>query len=77
MNNSRRKRLAEIQERIQDIMSDLNSIRDEEYDAYTNLPESIQMSERGDAMSDTIDTLDEAISLLEDVDSYIDDVTSA
>ena len=73
MNNSRRKRLAEIQERLQDIMSALDEIRNEEQEAYDNLPESIQYSERGDAMTDAIDNIDEAVSTLEDVDTYIDD----
>ena len=73
MNNSRRKRLAEIQERLQDIMSALDEIRNEEQEAYDNLPESIQYSERGDVMTDAIDNIDEAVSTLEDVDTYIDD----
>lgn len=77
MNNTRRKHLSEIQERIQDIMRDLDEIRNEEDDAYTNLPESIQYSERGDTMAEAIDNLDEAISILEDVDSYIEDAKGA
>ena len=73
MNKIRRKRLTELQARIQDIMSDLDEIRNEEQDAYESLPESIQYSERGDAMAEAVDNLDEAASLLEDVDSYLED----
>ena len=73
MNKIRRKHLSEIQDRLSDIISDLNEIRDEEETAYENLPDSIQFSERGDAMSEAFDNIDEAISMLEDASSYIDD----
>ena len=73
MNKSRRSRLSILQEQIQDIMSAMDEIRNEEQEAYDNLPESIQYSERGDAMTDAIDSMDEAASLLEDIDSYLDD----
>ena len=73
MNKIRRKHLSEIQDRLSDIISDPNEIRDEEENAYDNLPESIQASERGDAMSEAFDNIDEAITMLEDASSYIDD----
>ena len=73
MNNTRRKRLTDIQDRFRDLMSDLESIRDEEDEAYTNMPESLQLSDKGDDMAEAIDNMDEAISLIEDIISYIDD----
>lgn len=73
MNKSRRSRLSELQARLADIMADLDEIRNEEQAAYDNLPESIQYSERGDTMSETLDNMSEAASLLEDVDSYLED----
>ena len=73
MNKSRRSRLSELQTRLADIMADLDEIRNEEQDAYDNLPESIQYSERGDTMSDALDNMSEAASLLEDIDSYLED----
>lgn len=73
MNKDRRARISALQEQLQDIMSALDEIRNEEQEAYENLPESIQYGERGDAMADAIDNMDEAASLLEDIDSYLDD----
>ena len=73
MNNTRRKHLSDLQDKLRDIMSDLELLRDEEDEAYNNLPESIQLSEKGDSMAEAIDNMDEASSLIEDVISYIDD----
>ena len=73
MNKDRRARISKLQDQLQDIMSALDEIRNEEQEAYDNMPESIQYGERGDAMTDAIDNMDEAASLLEDIDSYLDD----
>lgn len=73
MNKSRRSRLSDLQTRIEEIMTDLGEIRNEEQAAYESMPESIQYSERGDTMADAIDNMDEAVSLLEDIDSYLEE----
>jgi predicted RNase H-like HicB family nuclease len=73
MNKIRRSRIAEIQEKLSDLVYDLDVIREEEEQAYQNLPESIQMSERGDAMSEAFDNIEEAMNLLEEASSYLDD----
>lgn len=43
----------------------LSEIRDEEQEAYDNLPESLQESERGENMQDCIDSLESFMSDLE------------
>ena len=70
MNNQRRK---EIQNAIKAIENIVNQILDEEEDAFDNMPESLQDSERGvasqdaqDNLSSAIDALEEAIICLED-----------
>lgn len=73
MNKARRSRIAEIQDKLSNIISDLEEIHDEEENAYYNLPDSIQMSDKGDAMSEAFDNIEEAISMLEDASSYLDD----
>ncbi len=60
MNEDRRKR-------IEKIIEQLDSLREEEQDAYDNLPESIQDSERGESMTDNVDNLEEAKSTLESI----------
>ena len=70
MNNKRRK---EIQKAIIDIEDIVQKILDEEEEAFENMPENLQESERGeisqnaqDCLSDAIDALEEAIGALED-----------
>ena len=61
---------------IQEACDTLNEVRDEEDEAYDNLPESLQEGDRGDAMQEAIDTLDDAIAYLDDVIGYLDDLDS-
>lgn len=66
MNNTRRKTIRNIRLSLEDIMVTLESTRDDEQDAFDNLPESLQESERGERMQECIDYLDEAIGSLEE-----------
>ena len=61
MNKNRRNAISDIYDKLIDIQSDLECIRDEEQEAFDNLPESIQCSERGERMEEYISSLDEAL----------------
>ena len=61
MNKNRRNAISDIYDKLTDIQSDLECIRDEEQEAFDNLPESIQCSERGERMEEYISSLDEAL----------------
>jgi len=83
MNKERRKKLSEIigeleagelsHEEINDIISELEYLHDEEETAFDNLGESLQQTERGQAMETAIDNLDDALSSLEDALDYATD----
>lgn len=73
MNKSRRSRIDTIIEQIDNLLSDLNEIRDEEESAYENLPESLQDTDRGQSMCDAIDSIEEALDCLEEASSVLDD----
>jgi len=87
MNNQRRKRLRQIavdienefQALAQKFAEQIEEIRDEEEEAFENLPESLQMGERGDAMQQAIDFLGDAESELESFDpvDVLDAINSA
>ena len=51
----------------------LQEIWDEENSAYENLPESIQDSEKGEAMEEDLDAIDDFITALDD-DPYYDEL---
>ena len=70
MNNKRRKEIANAIRQIENVVS---SILADEKEAFDNMPESLQESERGymsqdaqDNLSNAIDALEEAIVCLED-----------
>lgn len=69
MNKDRRDRLTEIISIIQEQMAELESIKEEEDEAFNNLPEGIQCSEKGEAMEENVTEMDDIYS---DLESTID-----
>lgn len=65
MNKIRRKALADIIELIKEVRERLEAIRDEEQEAFDNMPEGLQASERGELMEDYISTMDEMLDALD------------
>lgn len=74
MNQDRRNRLEKIQGLIDDAMAQLEQIREEEQEAFDNMPESFQDGERGETMQEHISNMEDAESSLDDVKSTIDEV---
>ena len=65
MNRIRRKELAEIISLIEEARERLEAVRDDEQEAFDNLPESIQYSERGETMEEYISTMEELLDYLD------------
>jgi phytoene/squalene synthetase len=72
MNNDRRKRLRAVEAQVQhaldllaDAQADLESIRDEEQDAFESMPDSLQEGERGEAAQEAINQMESVIDVLE------------
>lgn len=76
MNKARRKRLEKVLNTLQDAMSELEYIKDEEQEAYDNLPESLQESEKGETMQEYVDDIDSVISDLDSVISDLEDIVN-
>ena len=74
MNRQRRKWLQDTIEAIENAKIELESIREEEEESFYAMPDSLQYSERGDAMQENIDDIDSEISNLEDVISNLNDI---
>lgn len=58
MNKARRKRIEKIAQELEDLRSDLELVTEEEQEAYDNMPESFQMSERGEHAESVIENLE-------------------
>lgn len=74
MNRERRKKLGEIIDQLEYLREDLDAVASEEREAYDNLPESLQESDRGCAMEEAADELDDICSELEDLKDRIQNV---
>ena len=74
MNNTRRKQLRKWLEDIENIKSELESICSDEEEAFDNLPENLQVSDRGMAFEEVIDQMNEAVSSIEDAISIIEEI---
>lgn len=72
-------RMSTIEACIDDIRSayeDLEMVKDEEQEAFDNMPEGLQESERGDLMQEAIDALDDVLCTIDDALMTLDEVTS-
>ena len=67
MNKQRRKWLSAVYDKITECQTELENIRDEEQEAFDNMPESLQYSERGNEMEEVISELDDEVCNLEDI----------
>lgn len=72
MNKNRRKQLEQIVDALTDSREALDEVHTEEQDAYDNMPEGLQESERGQAILETAGDLENAVN---DLDSIIDTLT--
>jgi len=57
MNKARRNRLEKL-------IGELVEVREDEQEAFDNLPESLQSGERGEAIESAIDSIEEAMDAL-------------
>ena len=71
MNAQRRKSIQEVIDQLTDLQSTVENLKDEEQEAYDNLPENLQGSERGEAMSESADNLDSAYNSIDEVLEYL------
>lgn len=78
MNKQRRKQLAEAIEKLEKAIAMLEEaketvecVTEEEQEAFDNMPESLQCSERGEMTLDNVGTLEEITS---NIESYIDEI---
>lgn len=74
MNKARRKKLGEIIDQLEYLREDLDAVASEEREAYDNLPESLQESDRGCAMEEAADELDDICSEMEELKDRIQSV---
>lgn len=73
MNNERRKRLAEAQALLADAAQIISEVQADEQDAFDNLPEGLQASERGERMEEIANALEEATNEIDNIVETLND----
>ena len=74
MNKARRQQLSKAVEMMDEVISLIEQIKNDEQEAFDNLPEGIQMSERGEEMERYIDTLAEISESIFDMQDQITEI---
>lgn len=74
MNKTRRKRLGEAFDKCAEILEILEEVKQEEEEAYDNLPDSFRDGERGEEMQGYIEMIDEVTGYIEDAQSVIEQI---
>lgn len=72
MNAIRRKEVKMLIESLTINREVLEGLQSEEQEAYDNLPESLQESERGERMSEIIGNFESALSSLDELIEYLE-----
>lgn len=74
MNKARRSVLRDISARLGSIRNEIETVMDEEQDAYYNLPDSIQAGDKGYQMQDNVSDLQGVIETIDN--NVIDKIDS-
>ena len=77
MNLARRNRIINaIVGELREIVAELENVRDEESDAFSNMPESLQDSERGQKAREAVDTLETAVDSITSETDNLENIVS-
>lgn len=73
MNAQRRKRIATVEALLSQARDLLEEIASEEREAFENLPDSLQDSERGFRIQDILDALEQGVGDIESMESLLEE----
>ena len=76
MNKTRRSQINAIISKLEAIAEDIEVLKDEEEEAFYNLPDSLQYSEKGEAMEDAMTNLDDALAYINDAMDFLTEATN-
>lgn len=77
MNKQRRKYLSTALEYLEQAQIIVESVKDEEQEAFDNMPEGLQYSERGEAMEEGLYTLEEIYDSIQEMMDQITEITES
>lgn len=74
MNAERRKRLEGVKNKLDELISEVEDITQEEQAAFDNMPEGLQDSERGEKSQECIDNLENLSADISTASENIDEI---
>lgn len=74
MNKPRRKELAEAVALLMNAKEILEIVQDEEQEAFDNMPEGLQSSERGEKMEEYIYSIEDAANTIDDMIDTLNEI---
>lgn len=77
MNAKQKKELQGYVENLEEIKNAIEEMQDDEQCKFDNMPESLQESERGEAMQNAIEYLEDASYSIEDVIDYLNNIVES
>lgn len=75
MNNTCRKEIDKLTAQIEEIKEAIEALRDEEQEAFDNMPESLQDGERGERMQSAVEALEYAADDLQECLDHLSEAT--
>lgn len=73
MNAQRRKEIQSVLDELMDLRSRVDSLKDDEQEAFDNMPESLQSSESGQKIESAASSLDDALAAFDDLESALNE----
>lgn len=73
MNEQRRKAIAAILNELSDLRGRTEELQNEEREAFDNMPEGLQQSERGEKADNAASLLDDALSAFDEIDAALNE----
>lgn len=73
MNAQRRKSIEAVLSELADLRERVEALHDEEQEAFDNMPEGLQASERGQACEAAASVLDEALSAFDEIEGFLNE----
>lgn len=71
MNDSRRNRTEDVRAAIDNWVGEIEALASEEQEAFDNMPENLQESERGESMEQSADCLQGAVGAAQELVDYL------
>lgn len=73
MNNTRRKQIDDAVALIEQARSIIETVTADESDAYENMPENLQLSERGEAVQEAVNNLEYSEGSFDELIGYLEE----